>query len=103
MAADPVEPILTRQTHLDATQAKLLQEVFVSQGYILLKEVVASRCVELQVESINRQLYPSNEASQAISAEKLAHARELNTLLQTLDELEQDKARWYVVTPERRH
>lgn len=100
--SEAVEPILTRRLHLDATQAKLLQELFLSQGYILLKGVVASRCVELQIESINRQLYPTNEISSEIAKDSLAEARDYNAILQTLDDLEANKARWYTVTPERR-
>lgn len=100
--SEPVAPIDSRRLQLDATQMKQLRELFVSQGYILLKGVVASRCVELQIDSINRQLYPSNEMSVERAKDSIAEARELNAILQILDELEGDEARWYTVTPERR-
>lgn len=95
--ADPVDPIVASRFFADATQRKLLQDLFVSPGYSLLKELVVSRCIERQVDSINLQLYPLNEISVEKAKDALAEARFLSSTLELLDELQSKEASWYTV------
>ena len=55
----PVTVHVTRQP-ADATQQGYLRSLFSSPGFSLLKEMVASRCVEKQASAMNAELYPDN-------------------------------------------
>lgn len=100
---DPVDPIVANRFNADPTQRKLLQDLFVSPGYSLLKELVVSRCVEKQVETMNLQLFPDNETSIERARDSLAQARFMSNALELLDELEKKEALWYTVQLNHRH
>lgn len=93
--------IVTRQP-LDATQQGLLRKLFDSPEFSLFKEMVASRCTDKQVSAMNAALYPENEEASEVAAKDIGIARELNAVLDILDDLEKQEEEWWTVKIEPR-
>lgn len=97
----PVTIIVTRQP-FDATQKGLLRKLFDSPEFSLFKEMVASRCTDKQVSAMNAALYPESETASEVAAKDIGVARDLNAVLDILDDLEKQEEEWWTVKIEPR-
>lgn len=86
-----------------AAQHGLLQTLFASPSYSLLKEVVAAKCIEAQVNMANAALYPNNDGANATASEMSRRASELAKCLDILDEIGEKEEEWYTVKIEHSH
>lgn len=96
------ETIILTSLPADATQRDHLEKLFTSQGFSLLKEIVAAHCIKAQTEHLNRVMYPKNEVNTVIGSDKLEEAVFLNAMLDKLDEIEKKEQNWFTVTLEHR-
>lgn len=92
--------IICNQFHVDSTQHNDLEKFFGSPTYLLLREVVASKCIEAQVNSMNAALYPNNTDADAIRILEQTKAANYNTVLDLLDDISQDPQKWVTVKME---
>lgn len=91
----PVTVIVTRQP-VDATQQGYLRSLFSSPGFSLLKELVASKCIEKQAQSMNMQLYPQNENAVERAAAFAKEAVGFSDALDVIADLEKNDLWWTV-------
>ncbi len=96
------ETIIVTRLPADATQRTTLQSLFGSPGFSLLKEMVAARCIQSQVEAMNARLYPSNEGAASAAVEEERMAAEYNRTLDILDDIAQKEDEWFTVKLEHR-
>lgn len=89
--------IICSRLPADATQRGDLEKLFGSPAFLFLKEMVASRCIEAQVESMNAGLYGDNEAAVEKKAAALNRASDLNKILDLLDDLSGKEDEWFTV------
>lgn len=94
------QTIILSSLPADATQRDLLEKLFTSPGFTLLKEIVAAHCTKAQTEHLNRVMYPKNEVNREIGSDKLEEAVLLNAMLDKLDEIEKKEQNWFTVTLE---
>lgn len=83
----------------DSSQRGILQTLFGSPAYSLLKEVLVAHCIKHQVEAANLGLYEHNNASAAIEANR---AKFLNGMIDVLDDLAAKEDEWFTVKLEHR-
>lgn len=95
----PATIVVTRLPVL-ATERGILQTLFASAGLSLLKEMVAAKCIEAQVDMANAMLYPNNESAAATSKEMARRAAEYGRCLDILDEIGEKEEEWYTIKTE---
>lgn len=81
---------------VDATQLVYLRDLLVAPGFQILKELVASRCAEHQVNAMNRQLYPDNQTAVEGAHFSFMEAIKCAQVLDIITDIEADAA-----TPEK--
>lgn len=96
------ETIFPTKVPADAIQRGHLQTLFSSPGFSLLKEMIAARCIEAQVEAMNMRLYPKNPVAVGGADEKEFEARLLNGCLEYLDFFSGSDQEWHTVKLEHR-
>jgi hypothetical protein len=79
------------------TQKAELEKLFASPSYLFFKEMVVSRCVLHQVDSMNAGLYPENEDAAAKCDVEKKKAAIMKALLDVLDDLEKKEDEWFTV------
>lgn len=94
--------IIVSPVPADATQRGILQTLFASPGYSLLKEMVAARCIEAQSSMANAALYPNNENAVAKAEAMKIRAKDYATCLDILDAIGEKEEEWYTVKLEHR-
>lgn len=88
---------------VDEEQAAL-KTTFESQGYLLLKELLAANAVKFQSDANNREPYAADNAvvAEQVSAAK-TKAAVYCAFLDALDDIERNPAMWLRVKLEQRH
>lgn len=89
--------IITSRLPAGTTQRADLEKMFASPAYIFLKEMVVSKCVIHQVESMNAGLYPQNDDAVAKHEAEKGKAAVLKSLLDMLDDIEKNEQEWFTV------
>ena len=89
--------IVAQKLPLIEHDRKEVQKLFLTQGYLKLKEMIQARCSEAQCEAMNALLYPENETATARADAAHKRAVSLNDFLDTLDDLEQKEDQWFTV------
>lgn len=79
------------------TQRGDLEKLFSSPTFLLLKELVAARCIDAQVKSMNAALYPANEAAKEQQTTQQEAAINWNNVLDRLDDLSSGEQEWFTV------
>lgn len=92
----PATIIVTRPA-VGATQRADLEKLFASPSYLLLREIVASRCIAHQAEAMNAALYPDNEDAKVRFEVERQKASDCNKVLDMLDDLQEKAEEWTVV------
>lgn len=93
----PAATIVISRLPAGATQRKELEKLFASPTYLFFKEMVASKCISHQVESMNAALYPDNEDAVAKHEVEKRKASIVKALLDVLDDLEKKEDEWFTV------
>lgn len=96
------ETIIFTPIPADATRQGILRDLFGSPGFSLLKEMVAAKCIEAQVEAMNARLYPKNEEAAAKAEARERQAAEYSRCLDLLDDLAEKEQEWFTVKLEHR-
>ena len=91
----PATIIASKEPCAPAQRASL-EALFASPGLLLLKEVIASRCIGHQVEAMNAKLYSENDHAQVSAALNTEKAAKYNQLLDLLYDLEAEQ-NWFTV------
>lgn len=89
--------IFATRLPLIATQVGNLQTLFASPGLSLLKEMVAAKCIEAQIEMANAMLYPNSESASVTAKEMARRAAEYGRCLDILDEIGEKEEEWYTI------
>jgi len=97
-----VDTIIANQLPLDATKVAAIQQTIASEGYSLLKEIVAARCAVHQISGLASLMYDNNGSQVKIGENHIQLAKRFQNTLDVLDELERDKEGWATVKIENR-
>lgn len=89
--------IIVSRLPAGTTQRADLEKLFASPAYLFFKEMVVSRCIIHQVESMNAGLYPENEDAAAKCEVEKKKAAALRSMLDVLDDLEKKEEEWFTV------
>lgn len=89
--------IIYARLPVDATQRGDLEKLFGSPAFLLLKELVAARCIVDQVDSMNAALYPESESAKEKQSVTQASAADWNKVLDRLDDLSKGEQEWFTV------
>jgi hypothetical protein len=89
--------IVAQKLTLIEHDKEAVRKVFLTQGYLKLKEMIQARCIESQCEAMNALLYPENDTATARAEAAHKRAVSLNQFLDTLDDLEQKEDQWFTV------
>lgn len=91
------ETILFSQIPLDGGQRERLGALFVSPGYVLLKEILTAHAIKRQIQALNAGLYADTDPLPADDARKMMQrAVQYNCAIDALDDLERKHDEWFV-------
>lgn len=89
-----IEPL---RRSADPTQVSELNKLFTHQGYIILREMIASRCAEAQIKAATGMVYPGNEDAEAQKKHYTEEAIKLNSFLDFLDDFQEKPDEWFTM------
>lgn len=95
------DTIIASRIPADATQRGHLEKLFTHPGFQLLRESVASRVAEHQVDGMNAELYET-EAAKDKAAMAKAKAVLFRHMLEVLDVMSKNPDECYTIKLERR-